>query len=189
VSELDDVSQILVFDDTLFHSMVELLELSKDMTSVSHVLSAFINLAASPKSNFIVARCKRLLDRLIEIIFSSFAVVISSPSPKRAQSGVSSVVSNPTVVDSAAKCVKIFANLLSFENNRFEMRRMLCPRLLNAMLECQTQQSSRELVSASKLVVDFLHEGGGTALREHLATELTEGVKYNERLRSSLLNK
>ena len=193
VSEFDEISQILVFDDVLFNTIVQLVEASADGVVLSHLLSALINLAASQKANFVVSRCSRLLRRLVDLIFTSFsfglttaASVDAYASEHRKSISTPTIVGNWLVVECATKSVKIFANLLSFESNRYEIRSSLGARLLDAMVECQHQNASAELVSASKLIVDFLHDGEDGVLRQDLAAELTEGVKFPGRLRSSI---
>jgi hypothetical protein len=193
VSEFDEVSQIIVFEDVIFLSIVQLVESASDGAVLSHLLSALINLAASPKANFVVARCSRLTRRLMELIFNGFSFGLTTRQPlddynpeRRKSISTSTVVANRLILECATKSVKIFANLLSFQSNRFEIRSALGARLLDAMVECQHQNVSSELVSASKLIVDFLHDGDDGVLRNDLAAELTEGVKYSGRVRSSL---
>jgi hypothetical protein len=98
--------------------------------------------------HFAIARCARLLQSLIEFIFSALKPLEhSAPLPSESRQ----------LLAYAVKSTKIFANLLSFHENRQTVKERF-PSIVTAMLDCQ-RSSDDELIEASKIVVNFLHEG------------------------------
>jgi hypothetical protein len=94
-----------------------------------------------------------------------------SPSPHVAAS-VDRSVSQAEGADTAVKCVRVLANLLSYAPNRSEVQRRV-PSILEAMLNCQHPRAPTDLVEASRCVVHLFHENP-VDLQFELSSELVQ---------------
>lgn len=188
ISELDHVCPVLAFDESLFHSLLRLLETVPDPRVRTHVLSTLINMAAHAKLQFMMARSARLVQWLVGNVFH-FCSLLSTDSADHSWRGQSyasrGLSSQPSMshattasderteeaADTAVKCVRVLANLLSHSPNRGEIQRLV-PSILDAMLNCQHPRAPRDLSEASKCVVHLFHENPSD-LQFELTSELS----------------
>lgn len=200
ISEIDHVCPVLAFDESIFHSILRLLETVPDSRVRTHILSTLINMAAHPKLQFMMARSARLLQWLVENVFQfcsmlsaesndhpmplsrnggdggspwrghSFASRGLSSQPSATHSAVSEDGASDAA-ETAVKCVRVLANLLSHSPNRNEIQRLV-PSILDAMLNCQHPRAPHDLSEASKCVVHLFHENPSD-LQFELTSELS----------------
>lgn len=174
ISELEHVATILVFDDSMFAEILVLIETVTDPRVQEHILCCLVNLSAHPKLQFVLARCARLLQWLMDGIFAGGAVLHHQAHLDAEEDDVSlSADAAALSISVTLRCVRTIANLLASGENRLEMQRIV-PSISEALLSCHVEGSSRELQEAVKLAVALLHgPPRSQPLRSQLLAELS----------------
>ncbi|EKF27780.1 hypothetical protein MOQ_008485 [Trypanosoma cruzi marinkellei] len=185
ISELPHVSSVLVFEDSLFDVLQDLLEFRHVSPQVTkHILHLFVNLSGHPRLHFKLARSRRLVFFVIEtllLVLNTDIVeqtsrkmhrVMNSVPSHSGQSHVNSTKRNALAfspalskhvgcalshMSTAVPCAMIIANLLSFPENRAPML-SLYPDLLRALELCDSQKVSIRLWEVARCAIDYLHE-------------------------------
>lgn len=184
MSEIDYLCHILAFDDGLFLDIVTLIESVTDPRVSTHIMSTLVNMAAHPKIQFMLARCVRIVQWLVDAVFaftSSLEASSISGGGSRTSSQSRSAASTPGAVveETAVKSVRVIANLLSNPINRSEIQR-IAPSIFDAMMGCQHRSAPLALMEASKVVVRLLHDDP-EELQQELLQELSVSRNPNSR--------
>ncbi|KAF8297689.1 hypothetical protein TcYC6_0080340 [Trypanosoma cruzi] len=185
ISELPHVSSVLVFEDSLFEVLQDLLEFRHASTQVTkHILHLFVNLSGHPRLHFKLARSRRLVFFAIEtilLVLNTDIVEQASRKMHRVMKSVPSHLDEPHVISTKRKalpfapvlskyvgcalrhmstavpCAMIIANLLSFPENRASIF-SLYPDLVRALELCDSQKVSIRLWEVARCAIDYLHE-------------------------------
>lgn len=185
ISELPHVSPVLVFEETFFESLQDVLESRQTPPRVKmQLLHVFVNLSRHPKLHFKLARLRRVVFFAFETIFSVMGADVvrrasrkmqramgtslsscgsgSGATPGHSMEGISagflkSIGRAMRHMSVAVSCGMIVANLLSFRENRAFMF-FQYPDLVRSLELCVSQHVSIRLREVARRAVSYLKE-------------------------------
>jgi len=169
-TELDGRGDVIALDDELFATVLECV-LSAPSTGdpvLFDLLGGVVNLSASPKVTFLIARSTLLVQWLYQVAL----VCIRG----------AGATTSPVTVQVVASALHALSNLMAFPQNRDELRDTGADKLIDVM-QAACDSTVPEWAEAGLVLSNLYHEGLENALHAHVAVDLAQGVAYSRRYR------